>query len=185
VQREMLALLGKIGPVPAGFSPKDFLPSPEPLLRREALRLMLRDPNERDVAVMTALDDNDDRVVFVGLTAAQEKCPHGAMPLIKARVDAGELDSQLRTMGIKIVAQQRSPETLAWLLDFVLGEARWPRRPKLKPSTPEMLAALGILASSWRSDPHAAGAIALAEQSKDEAVRAKVRTRATAHGEKS
>jgi hypothetical protein len=185
VQREMLAVLGKLGPVPAGFSARDFLPSPEPLLRREALRLMLRDPNERDLAVMTALDDSDDRVVFVGLTAAQEKCPQGGLALIKSRVDAGELDSQLRTVGIKIVAQQRNPETLAWLLDFVLGEARWPRRPKLKPSTPEMLAALGILASSWRSDPSAAAAIALAEQSRDEAVRAKVRTRSTVRGETS
>ena len=186
VQRELLALIGKLGIVPPGFSPRDFLPSPEPLLRREAIRLMLRDANDRDDGIMHALADPDDRVVFVGLTAAHDKCPPGAAAIIRDRVDAGELDAQLRTMGIKIAAQAHTPENLAWLLDFVLGEARWPRRPKLKPSTPEMLAALGILSTSWRADPNAAAAITLAEQSKDEAVRAKVdRTRTNTQASKS
>jgi hypothetical protein len=185
VQRELLALIGKLGSMPGGFSPTDFLPSPEPLLRREALRLMMRQPNDRDDAVMRALADADDRVVFIGLSAAQEKCPAGAAEIIRGRVNAGELDSQLRTMGIKIAAQVHTPENLAWLLDFVLGEARWPRRPKLKPSTPEMLAALGILAAQWRSDSNAAAAISLAEQSKDDTVRAKVdRARGGSQGTK-
>ena len=186
VQRELLALIGKLGVLPREFSPKDFLPSPEPLLRREALRLMLREPNDRDNAVMHALADPDDRVVFIGLTAAQEKCPPEAAAVIRQRVDAGDLDAQLRTMGIKLAAQAQTPENLAWLLDFVLGEARWPRRPKLKPSTPEMLAALGILATVWRADANAASAIALAEQSKDDAVRAKVdRARTATQGPRS
>jgi hypothetical protein len=146
---------------------------------------MLRQPADRDEAVMHALADPDDRVVFIGLTAAQEKCPPGAAAVIRERVDAGELDAQLRTMGIKLAAQAHTPENLAWLLDFVLGEARWPRRPKLKPSTPEMLAALGMLATMWRSDANALAAITLAEQSKDDAVRAKVdRARAGTQGPK-
>jgi hypothetical protein len=100
------------------------------------------------------------------------------MELIKERVERGELDSQLRTMGIRIVAQQRTSETLAWLLDFVVTEARWPRRPKLRASTPEMLAALSTIATAWHDDPAAATVLRLAEQSKDAAVRAKVsRTR--------
>jgi hypothetical protein len=132
---------------------------------------------------MAALSDVDDRVVFVGLTAAQEKCPPGAMELIKHRVDRGELDSQLRTMGIRVVAQQGSAEILAWLLTYVISETRWSRRPKLRPSTPEMLAALSMIASIWGDDPAAAAAIRLAEQSKDAEVRAKVaRKRAESKG---
>ncbi len=174
VQRELLALLGRLGALPANFSANDYVLNPEPLVRREAVRLLLRDPSTRDSAAMTALFDQDDRVVFVGLTAAQEKCPSAAVDLIKHRVDRGELDSQLRTMGIRIVAQQRGPQTLEWLLGFVAGEARWPRRPKLRPSTPEMLAALSMITSGWSDDPAAAAAIRLAEQSKDSEVRAKV-----------
>jgi hypothetical protein len=174
VQRELIALIGRLGTMPANFSVMDYMLNPEPLVRREAVRLLMRDPRARDEAAMAALSDVDDRVVFVGLTAAQEKCPPGAAELIKHRLDRGELDSQLRTMGIRVVAQQGSAEILAWLLNYVISETRWSRRPKLRPSTPEMLAALSMIASIWGDDPAAAAAIRLAEQSKDAEVRAKV-----------
>jgi hypothetical protein len=174
VQRELIALLGRLSTLPANFSPSAHLLNPEALVRREAVRLLLRDPSWRDEAAMAALTDNDDRVVFVGLTAAQEKCPSGAIDLIKQRVDRGELDAQLRTMGIRLVAQHKSPEVLGWLLAFVISETRWSRRPKLRASTPEMLAALSVIASVWGDDAAAAPAIELAQQSKDAEVRAKV-----------
>ena len=123
---------------------------------------------------MTALSDPDDRVVFAGLTVAQERCPAAGIDLIKQRVDRDELDSQLRTMGIRIVAQRRTPDSLAWFLGFVVGEAHWARKPRLKPSTPEMLAALSMVATHWRNDPAAESALRLAEQSRDPEVRAKI-----------
>ncbi|HEX3533738.1 MAG TPA: hypothetical protein VHT23_05925 [Gemmatimonadaceae bacterium] len=174
VQRELIALLGRLSTVPPNFSPAQHLVNPEPLVRREVVRLLLRDPSARNEAAMAALTDQDDRVVFVGLTAAQEKSPPGAIDLIKQRVDRGELDSQLRTMGIRLVAQQKSQEVLDWLLGFVVSETRWSRRAKLRPSTPEMLAALSVLALGWGDDPAVASVLGLAEQSKDAEVRAKV-----------
>jgi hypothetical protein len=179
IQRELLSLLGKLTALPAGFSPRTFLSSPDPLVRREAVRLLLRSPSERDETIMSALSDTDDRVVFAGLTVAQERCPAAGIRLIRQRVDKGELDSQLRTMGIRIAAQQHNAETLAWFLSFVVFEAHWPRRPKLKPSTPEMLAALSVIAANWRTDPAAETALELAEHSKDAEVRAKI---SRAHG---
>jgi len=78
------------------------------------------------------------------------------------------------------VAQQHNADTLSWFLSYVVTEAHWPRRPKLKSATPEMLAALSIIATNWRSDPAADTAIKLAEQSRDSEVRAKVgRARST------
>jgi len=177
VQRELLSLLGRLGALPPGFSAINYLASNEALVRREAVRLLLRDPAEREETIMSALTDTDDRVVFAGLTVAQEKCPSAGIELIKQRVDRGELDSQLRTMGIRIVAQQRTPETLAWLLGYVVTEGHWPRRPKLRPSSPEMLAALSVIAAYWASDPAAETAITLAERSRDSEVRAKVARR--------
>jgi len=174
VQRELIALLGRLSTLPANFSPSAQLVNPEALVRREVLRLLLRDPSARNEAVMAALTDPDDRVVFVGLTAVQEKCPPGAIDLIRQRVDRGELDSQLRTMGIRLVAQQKTPEVLDWLLRFVVSETRWSRRPRLRAATPEMLAALSVIASAWGDDPTTTPAIQLAEQSKDPEVRAKV-----------
>ena len=174
IQRELLTLLGKLGALPEGFSARSFLNNEEPLVRREAVRLLLRVPAERDETIMGALSDPDDRVVFAGLTVAQERCPAAGIELIRQRVDRGELDSQLRTMGIRIAAQQHNADTLAWFLGFVVTEAHWPRKPKLKPSTPEMLAALSVIAANWRTDPAAETALKLAEQSKDSEVRAKI-----------
>ena len=174
MQREFLALLGRLNALPSGFSARDYLGSPEPLVRREAVRLLFRDSSARDATILSALADSDDRVVFAGLSAAQEKCPTAGIAMIKARVDRGELDAQLRTMGIRIAAQQRTSATLAWLLGFVVTGAYWPRRPRLRPSNPEMLAALNTIATTWPDDPAAAKVLKLAEHSKDAAVRAKI-----------
>ncbi len=177
VQRELLSLLGRLSTLPSGFSAINYLANEEALVRREAVRLLLRNPAERDETIMSALTDTDDRVVFAGLTVAQERCPSTGIELIKQRVDRGELDSQLRTMGIRIVAQQRTPETLAWLLSYVVTVAHWPRRSRLRPSTPEMLAALSVIAAYWGNDPAAETVITLAERSKDPEVRAKIARR--------
>jgi hypothetical protein len=177
MQRELLGLLGRLATLPPGFSAINYLASEEPLVRREAVRLMLRNPAERDETIMGALTDTDDRVVFAGLTVAQERCPPAGIELIRQRVDRGELDSQLRTMGIRIVAQQRTPETLTWLLRYVVTEAHWPRKPKLRAATPDMLAALSVIAAYWGNDPAAEPVITLAERSRDPEVRAKVARR--------
>ena len=180
VQRELLAILGKLDALPVGFSPHAYLESEEPLVRREAIRLLLKNPIERDETIVSALSDPDDRVVFAGLSAAQEKCPPIGINLIKQRVDRGELDSQLRTMGIRIVAQKKNSDALEWLLPYVLTETNWARRPKLRPSSPEMLAALSMIATHWRSDRNAETVLKLAAQSRDPEVRAKLaRTRAS------
>jgi hypothetical protein len=181
IQRELLSLLGRLGSVPADFSARDYLDNADPLVRREAVRILLRDPAARAQTIMHALADTDDRVVFAALTAAQESCPQAGLDLIRNRVERGELDAQLRTMGIRIVGQQRTSGTLGWLLGFVITETNWSRRPKLRPSSPEMLAALSVISAGWPDDSSAGPALSLAEHSKDSEVRAKVaRGRSTA-----
>ncbi len=180
IQRELLALLGRLPHLPPGFSARPHLRHIDPLVRREAVRILLRDPSARDTTILSALADADNRVVFAGLAAAQEKCPPTGFDLIKKRVHRGDWDSQLRTMGIRIVARQRAATTLQWLLDLVVTEGRWPLPQRLRPATPEMLAALGAIVSFWRTDATAASALGLAERSKDPEVRAKlVRVEAT------
>lgn len=174
IQREFLALLGRLPQLPPGFSARPYLRNAEAVVRREAVRLLLLDPAARDTTILSALADADNRVAFSGLAAAQEKCPPTGFDLIKKRVSRGDFDSQLRTMGIRIVARQRGPTTLAWLLDLVVTEGRWPLRQRLRPATPEMLAALSAIVAFWRSDPEAALAIQLAERSKDPEIRAKL-----------
>ena len=75
--------------------------------------------------------------------------------------------------------RQHTPGTLEWPLGFVVGGARCARRARLRPSTPEMLAALSMLAAGWRDDNSAAAAINLAERSREPEVRAKVAAKRT------
>jgi hypothetical protein len=174
IQRELLALLGRLRVLPAGFSARPYLRHDDPLVRREAVRMLLRDPGSRDTTILSGLADPDNRVAFAALAAAQENCSPACLDLIKRRVERGAFDSQLRTMGIRIVARQRTASTLKWLLGFVVTEARWPLRARLRSATPEMLAALSAIAAFWSGDPEAAGALKLAEKSKDPEVRAKL-----------
>ena len=174
ILRELLALVGRLAVPPAGFSARPFVRHDDPLVRREAVRMLLRDPGARDATILSALGDPDNRVAFVGLAAAQEKCSAACVDLIRRRVEKGAYDSQLRTMGIRIVARQRTPTTLKWLLGFVVTEARWPLRPRLRSATPEMLAALSAIAALWHNEHEAATALRLAEKSKDPEVRAKL-----------
>jgi len=174
IQRELLSLLGRLPALPEGFTARPYLRHADPLVRREAVRILLRDAATRETTTLSALTDPDNRVAFAGLTAAQEQCPAACRDLIRKRVDRGDLDAQLRTMGIRIVARQRTAATLHWLLGFVVTEARWPLRLRLRPATPEMLSALGEVAAYWSADPQAATALALAENSKDPEVRSKL-----------
>jgi len=174
IQRELLTLLGRLPVLPESFTARPYLRHAEPVVRREAVRILLRDPAARETTILAALADPDNRVAFAGLAAAQEQCPPACRDLIRKRVDRGDLDAQLRTMGIRIVARQRTAATLHWLLGFVVTEARWPLRPRLRPATPEMLSALGEIAAYWSGDPQAATALALAQHSKDPEVRAKL-----------
>ncbi len=174
IQRELLALLGRMPVLPEGFSARPYLRHADPVVRREAVRLLLKDPAARDATILAALADADNRVVFSALAAAQEGCQPTCIELIRKRVDRGDFDAQLRTMGIRIVARLRSAPTLDWLLGFVVAEARWPLRPRLRPATPEMLAALGEVAALWPDDSKAAVALNLARHSKDPEVRSKL-----------
>lgn len=174
LQRELLAVLGRLHVLPDGFSARPYLRHSEAVVRREAVRMLLRDPAAKDATILSALGDADNRVVFAGLAAAQEGCPPTCLDLIRRRVDKGDFDAQLRTMGIRIIARQRTAVTLQWLLWFVVTEARWPLRPRLKPATPEMLAALGEIAALWPDEKQAAVALSLARQSKDPEVRGKL-----------
>jgi len=173
IQRELLALLGRLPILPDGFSARPYLRHAEAVVRREAVKILLRDPAARETTILSAVGDTDNRVVFVGLAAAHEGCQPTCLDLIRRRIDKGHLDAQLRTVGIRILSRLRNAGTLDWLLGFVVVGARWPRRPRLKPAAPEMLAALGEIAAHWSDDKRAEVALELARRSKDPEVRAK------------
>ena len=172
LQRDFLVALGRLDRLPAGMVPGAYLTHPEPIVRREAVRLFLKVPETREQTMLAALSDPDDRTVFQALSAAQDGCSDEGAAIIRQRVDDEELDASLRALGIRTVGGSRRDEaTREWLLRRVVGRTKWLRRKKLLHSTPEMLAAASALAAFWADDPEAGDAVNMARRSRDADVR--------------
>jgi len=181
VQRELLALIGRLRAsdetaLPADVDLGRYLRHSDPHIRREALKLLLHGP-QRDAALLAALGDADERIVYVALTAAHEQCPAEGVAIIRRRIERGadDLDAPLRALGVRAVATVRTPETLKWLIGRVLTRSKLFGRPKLQSTTPETLAALTAIVAGWRQDPATATVLELAAKSRDVSVRAAVK----------
>ena len=164
VQRNMLTIIADLPEPPRGFGAAQYLKNPDERVRREAVRIMIKDPAGRERATCMALADSDDRIVRLGLAAAQQDCPDTAVSLLVSRAEKPG-DEELRILAIRTLGRARHPLALQTLLN--LSE---PRRflfwAKLPPKTPEYLAALAALRD--HSDAQRAKrALAAAAKSRD------------------
>ena len=98
-------------------------------------------------------------------------CPPRAAKTLLARADDNGLSADLRALGIRAAASDRSPATLAFLVARTTGKRRFLRKQALAAATPEMLAALAGLVTHWGSDPAAQGILATAAKSSDKDIR--------------
>jgi hypothetical protein len=167
VQRNLLALLARLKALPAGFEARAYAEHPEVTVRFQALSVMVRQPKEREEAIHLALADTDPRVVKLGLDAAAGGLPRQAVTRLMVLINNPARPVDLRLRAIRLLAQAPTPATRDWLFDKVLTRRTLFRGPRLTPKSPEMLAALEVLARKWRSYPQAAYALKLAEESGD------------------
>lgn len=167
VQRLLLVILGKLSVLPGGFAPREFLRHPDGTVRREALRMLIKLPATRDMAIAAALADTDERIVRLALGAAMMNCPADAAGILMARASDPLLSPDLRALGIRALSSNRSPATIAFLVQRTLGKKKLLRKRALAGKSPEMLAALAGLVTHWRDDPSSAPVLALAGRSTD------------------
>ncbi|HEX6066428.1 MAG TPA: hypothetical protein VFZ04_19480, partial [Longimicrobiales bacterium] len=176
VQRNMLAMLNEMNYLPArGFSPAEFARHADARVRREAIALWLRVPTELDRAIIAALKDADERVLRLGVAAAQRSCPEAAVPFIANRLMHEQLPADIRIHLIRLLGQVRNPLAVDALLKLVVsGKTIW-GTIRLAEKTPFLLVALATLAEHWPHDPRAAPALERAAKSKDPEVSAATR----------
>jgi hypothetical protein len=172
VQRNMLSLLAALGTVPDGVSPLAFARHVEPRVRREALQLAIRMPRERERAIGIALTDSDERIVRVGVRAAQEGVPDGAVALLADRAGNATLPMDLRVNVVRALKTVRSPLALDALLRVSTHGTTFLGRPRIAPKSPALLAALAVLWESWKSDPRAGSVLKRAQSASDPEIRA-------------
>jgi hypothetical protein len=171
VQRNLLRLLGVLPELPEGFSLGSHVRHPDPRVRHEALRIMLRDRMRRPEAIKRALEAPDPPTVRLGIMAAAEGCPPAIAPLLLERIHSGQLDPQLRAVAIKAVASVDNPNVIACLLGLSTTKGTLGLGRKLAPKSPELLAALQGLAAHWLYHPDAGKVLELAQKTKDTEIR--------------
>jgi hypothetical protein len=104
-RRDLFLLLGKLKAPPQELDPSRFLLHTDPAVRREAVRLLLKFVETREQAIVAGLADTDERANFYALNAAQEGgCPPRALDHVRQRIQAGDLDSSLMTLAIRVLA---------------------------------------------------------------------------------
>jgi hypothetical protein len=164
VVRNLLGLLAELPALPEAFDAWQFLRHSDSRVRREAMRLLLREAGTRERAIVEGLRDGDPHIVRLALTAATDDCPEAAIPLVVTRATSGANADQ-RVAAIRVLGGSGHPSALATLLQLtarrrgLLGE-----RPPAK--TPEYLAALTAL-HRFAGDPRARDVLAQASASRD------------------
>jgi hypothetical protein len=171
VVRNLLVVLDALPALPEGFSAARFATHADARVRREAIKLALKLPAERERALLGALRDPDARTARLALNAVLENCPPGAVPLVVAVARDARASSELRVLAAKVLGRARHPAALAALLELTDGGTTWRGRPKLAPRSLELFAALMALAGGWSADARARAVLALAAASKDPDVR--------------
>jgi hypothetical protein len=174
VKRNMLALLRSVAVVPKGVSPIAYARHEEPRVRREAIELAFLVPAERDRALGTALTDEDERIVRIGMRAAQDGVPETAVPLLARLAGEADLPVDLRVQIVRALRTVRSPIALDALIRMATQGSTFFGRPRIAPKSADVIAALAALGELWRSDPRVVPVLRRAARSSDPDIRAAV-----------
>jgi hypothetical protein len=181
VQRNLLALLGRLPERPESFSPEPLLVHRDPRVRHEAIVLAIADPALRERGIAEALGSQYEPSLRLGLTALAEGCPPEFYPRVIARVADVELDPETRALAITALATVNDPVVLRLLRRLVVARG-FVGLGRLAPRTPPMLAALRGLATHWRSHPKVGSLLETAQQSRDPEIREAARPPARRSG---
>ena len=165
--RQLLAIINRLENWPGGFDAREFAKHPDAGVRREAVRLLIKQPASREQAITAALADPDERNVRLALGAAMQGCTAAQAAVLMARANDETLSPDLRALGIRALASHRSMETLNWLVNRVAGGKVLLFRRSLASKSPEMLAALSGLAAHWSAEPAAKEILAQASKHSD------------------
>ena len=172
VQRNMLVLLDALPKPPEGFSPAPYAGHADARVRREALKLRLKLPTEREAGMLAGAQDPDPQVVQLALIAAQQSCPAPVLQAVTRRFADPTFGPELRLLAIKVLGRAHSPDALHALLEIVDGGTTWLGRRRLPPKSPELLAALVALAGGWSRHPRARAVLGQAGRANDAEIRA-------------
>jgi hypothetical protein len=169
VVRNLLYLAAELPRAPEGLNAAQYAQHADLRVRREALRVLFKDPAVRTRAICTALSDADPRVIRLALAAvADGGCPEPAVPLVVA-LATGDEESELRVAAIRSLAAEGGRLALDALLRLTHMRRSMLGNIKRVSDEPEFLAALGAL-GRFASDRRARERLEQAAASRDPAI---------------
>jgi hypothetical protein len=168
LRRNLLGLLADLPDVPGGFTARGYADDPEPLIRLEALRLMVQSSRDRKDAIHRALNDPDDRIVRIGIEAGIEHgLPKVSLPRLMKVLNDPSRPAELRGRGVAVLGQFATPTVRQWLVKQVLVRRGVFRRTRLASKSPDLVAGIGVLAKAFPGHPETVEILRLAAQSGD------------------
>ena len=154
VRRNLLSLLDDIGP-PDGFSATPFLDDEHEAVVRAAIKLVLRQPDDRERAIQAALASGDSRAVILGLVAAKDGCSPALAESIADLALSEDHSQELRLHAVRAIAGARSEAALQALLSIARRGRRWFILKRSGPPTHLELEALAALRATWADNAEA------------------------------
>jgi hypothetical protein len=177
VQRNMLTLIASMNQWPEGFTPEPWARHDDARVRREAYKLLFRVADRRSAALGAALSDADDGVQRLALGTAAEGCPPALADRLEGMASDLFKSGEIRGLALRAVGGLRRASTRDLALKIAVQKGGLLRRARLHGKSPELLAALRVLAQQWSDDDDAERALALAEASEDNEIRTAGRRR--------
>jgi hypothetical protein len=107
----------------------------------------------------------------MALVELQHALPETLVPTLVRRVIRSGQSHDLRAMAIKALRHSRSNLALETLLEACAAGKSLLGKVKLPPATPEVLAALGVLAEVWSGDRRSAAYLNAARRARDPRIR--------------
>ncbi len=174
VERNLLALLSELEYWPDDLSLETYTGHVDDRVRKEAIRFLLKIPEKRDQAILSALKQTDISLVRIGLMAVTDYGSEAAVPLLTKRIAESDFPPDMRLIAIRLLQRSKSGLALEALLKLVDGGRNFWNKPKLASRSPEMLAALSALNAGWPRERRASVFLDLARSAKEDDVRAAV-----------
>jgi hypothetical protein len=173
VVRNMLALIQRLDPLPAGFNPARFLRHADVRVRKEAFPLAVKDEAGRAEALAFGLASDDERLIHLALLEVQtHDLPRPLVSAVLAIAARDDHPPWLRVLAVRALRRERSPKVRDTMLDIAAPASRLFGRRKLRSETsPDVVAAVEALAERWPSDPTTADVLHAARRSADPGVR--------------
>ncbi len=171
VLRNILFLIDEVAELPPGYSVSSLAAHADPRVRRYALKLQIKDEDERSNALAAALSDSDPEIVRLGLNGMQREIPATLIAVVERMATDRATESDVRVLAIRALSRSNSPSALGALISLVDGGKSFLGKARLAPKSPEMLAALRALAIGKHADSEVASIIARAATSGDTEIR--------------